>query len=36
MGLLTKAVAICTEKKICYYCQNNDWNGKLLFVDLNQ
>ena len=36
MGLLTKAVGICIRKKISYYYQNNDHDGKSLLVGLNQ
>lgn len=34
--LPTKVVAICISKKASYYCQNNDWDSKLLPVRLDQ
>ena len=36
MRLLTKAIAICTNKKAGHYFQNNDRGGKLLLVGLDQ
>ena len=36
MGFLTKAVAICARKKVGYYYQNNNRDGKSLSIGLNQ